>query len=108
MISRFLYGSLAFKADWTVIGALLYLIVFGSIVGYSAFMYLVHHMAPAKAMTYTYINPLVPIALGGVFLGEHISSGMVLGGIVTLFGVILVQSARTYHTKQAGCKKKAV
>jgi len=108
VVSKLLYGSLRFDADWAVIGSLLYLILFGSIVGYSAFMYLMHHMAPAKAMTYTYINPLVPITLGGIFLGEHISSGMIIGGIVTLLGVVLVQSARTYHTKQAALHRRVV
>ncbi|WP_424951772.1 drug/metabolite exporter YedA [Deinococcus sp.] len=70
--------------------ALLYLIVAGSLLAYSAYMYLVAHARPALATSYAYVNPLVAVLLGVGFGGEHLS---VLGWtalVVILLGVVLV------------------
>jgi drug/metabolite transporter (DMT)-like permease len=71
-----------------------YLIVVGSLLGYVAYNYCVIHLAPQRTATTTYLNMLVAIGVGALFLGETISPAMIVGGAVILFGVFLVNSAR--------------
>jgi drug/metabolite transporter (DMT)-like permease len=73
------------------LGALLYLVVFGSIIGYSCYIYILQKWPAAKAGTYAYVNPPVAIFLGAIILGEVISMKIVLATIIILCGVILVQ-----------------
>ncbi|GAB7127169.1 drug/metabolite exporter YedA [Silvimonas sp. JCM 19000] len=70
--------------------ALLYLIVFGSIITYSAFVYVITHSRPALATSYAYVNPVVAVGLGAVFAGEQVSLPLVLGMLVILAGVALI------------------
>jgi drug/metabolite transporter (DMT)-like permease len=70
--------------------ALLYLTVFGSIVAYSAFVYVINHARPALATSYAYVNPVVAVALGALFVGEQVSLPLVAGMAVILAGVALV------------------
>lgn len=76
------------------LGALLYLVVFGSIVGYSCYIYILQKWPAAKAGTYAYINPPVAVMLGAIILGEVISIKIVLSAITILVGVILVQRSK--------------
>jgi drug/metabolite transporter (DMT)-like permease len=55
------------KSSW----ALVYLVIFGSVVGYSAFIYVMEHLPVAMVSTYTYVNPMVAVLLGWVFYREH-------------------------------------
>jgi drug/metabolite transporter (DMT)-like permease len=75
--------------------ALLYLIVFGSIIGYTAYTYLLHHVPPAKASTYAYVNPIVAILLGALILAEPLEMRTLLSTAVILAGVAIVQFAKT-------------
>lgn len=77
------------------IGAMLYLIFFGSIVGYSCYVYILQKWPATKAGTYAYVNPLVAILLGALILNEPISISVVLSTAVILGGVILVQTSKT-------------
>ena len=70
--------------------ALLYLIVAGSLLAYSAYMYLVAHTRPALATSYAYVNPLVAVLLGVGFGGEHLSPLGWVALVVILLGVVLV------------------
>ena len=70
--------------------ALAYLVVFGSIVAYSAYMYLVAHTRPALATSYAYVNPLVAVLLGIGFGGEHLGALGWLALAVIVLGVVLV------------------
>lgn len=76
------------------LGALLYLVVFGSMVGYSCYIYILQKWPAAKASTYAYVNPPVAVMLGAIFLGEIISIKIVLATIIILVGVILVQTSK--------------
>lgn len=71
-------------------GALLYLIVFGSILAYSAFVYVINHSRPALATSYAYVNPVVAVGLGAAFAAEQVSGAQLLGMAVILAGVALV------------------
>jgi len=52
--------------------ALLYLVVFGSIIGYSAYLYLLSHVSPSAATSYAYVNPVIAVLLGMGLLNEHV------------------------------------
>jgi len=75
-------------------GAMLYLIFFGSIVGYSCYVYILQKWPAAKAGTYAYVNPLVAVLLGSLILNEPISIGVIISTVVILGGVILVQTSK--------------
>lgn len=77
------------------IGAMLYLIFFGSIVGYSCYVYILQKWPSTKAGTYAYVNPLVAILLGALILNEPISISVILSTLVILSGVVLVQTSKT-------------
>jgi drug/metabolite transporter (DMT)-like permease len=70
--------------------ALAYLVVFGSIVAYTAFVYVIGHARPALATSYAYVNPVVAVGLGVLFAGETVSTPIVAGMLVILAGVGLV------------------
>ncbi|MDQ7092136.1 EamA family transporter [Desulfosporosinus sp. PR] len=76
------------------LGAMAYLILFGSILGYSSYIYVLQHWPASKAGTYAYINPLVGVFLGAVILAEPISSNVVVSAITILCGVLLVQISK--------------
>jgi drug/metabolite transporter (DMT)-like permease len=70
--------------------ALAYLVVFGSIVAYTAFVYVISHSRPALATSYAYVNPVVAVGLGVLFAGESVSWPIIAGMAVILAGVALV------------------
>ena len=74
-------------AGW---GALLYLVFFGSILAFSAYMYLLKHVRPAAATSYAYVNPAVAVLLGIVFAGEQIGVEECLAMAVIIGAVVLI------------------
>jgi drug/metabolite transporter (DMT)-like permease len=76
--------------------ALAYLVVFGSLVAYTAFVYVIGHARPALATSYAYVNPVVAVGLGVLFAGEKVSGPMLAGMAVILAGVglVMIGSAR--------------
>lgn len=78
--------------------ALLYLIIFGSIIGFTSYAYLLRHVPPAKASTYAYVNPIVAVILGAIVLHEPVEPRTVAATVVILGGVGLVQLARMRQT----------
>jgi len=72
--------------------ALAYLVVFGSLGAYTAFIYVIGHARPALATSYAYVNPVVAVGLGALFAGEGISAPIVAGMAVILAGVALVMA----------------
>jgi len=72
------------------LGALLYLVVFGSIIGYSCYIYILQKWPAAKAGTYAYINPPVAVLLGAIILDEVISMKIVLATIIIKLNNLLV------------------
>jgi drug/metabolite transporter (DMT)-like permease len=74
--------------------SLAYLIVFGSIIGFSAYVYLLHTVRPTLVSTYAYVNPVVAVFLGWALAGEHLNSQMMLAATVILSAVwIITQSS---------------
>lgn len=74
--------------------ALGYLIVFGSLVAFSAYLYLLNNVRPLIATSYAYVNPPVAVLLGMIFLGEQVHGIDVLAMLVILGGVALIALAR--------------
>lgn len=77
------------------IGSLLYLIVIGSCVAFTAFVWLLRHAPASKVMTYAYVNPVVAVFLGWLVLSEPIDGWMLAGMTVIVAGVALATSAPT-------------
>jgi drug/metabolite transporter (DMT)-like permease len=74
--------------------ALLYLIVPGSIVGFTAYVWLLHHESPTKVGTYAYVNPVVAVLLGYFAAGEPLGARTVIGSLCVLASVVMITTAR--------------
>ncbi len=83
-------------ATWTArgVGAILYLVVCGSWIGYTAYIWLLQHVPTSKVATYAYVNPVVAVFLGWLVLHERIDRFIVLGSAVVVASVVLVTSAK--------------
>lgn len=81
---------------WTArgVGAILYLIVCGSWIGYTAYIWLLQHVPTSKVATYAYVNPVVAVFLGWLVLHERVDHFIVLGSAVVVASVVLVTSAK--------------
>lgn len=83
-------------SSWIGLG---YLVVFGSLVGFTAFAWLLGNAPISLVATYAYVNPVVAVTLGALILGEPVTAAMFLGGGIVLAGVMLVVS--TEHRRSA-------
>jgi drug/metabolite transporter (DMT)-like permease len=70
--------------------SLLYLIVAGSIIGYTAYVWLIHHESPTKVGTYAYVNPIVAVVVGYFLGGEALSMRTVIGTLFILISVAVI------------------
>ncbi len=84
---------------WRGMGALSYLIVFGSL-GFAAYIWLLHTVTPAQLGTYAYINPAVAVLLGGWLLDETLSGTQLVGMAIILVGVITVSLAAAWKRRR--------
>jgi drug/metabolite transporter (DMT)-like permease len=82
--------------------ALGYLIIFGSIVGFTAYVWLVRMVSPAAASTYAYVNPVVALAIGTMVGGEQLTSRTLLAAAVLLGAVVLITAGPTLRQVVAG------
>jgi drug/metabolite transporter (DMT)-like permease len=74
--------------------ALLYLIVAGSIIGFTAYLWLLHHQSPTKVGTYAYVNPLVAVLLGYFAGGEPLGPRTIIGSLCVLASVVMITAAK--------------
>ncbi|MGC1452190.1 MAG: EamA family transporter [Candidatus Sulfotelmatobacter sp.] len=70
--------------------ALAYLIVAGSIVGFTAYVWLIHHESPTKVGTYAYVNPVVAVLVGYFLGGEAIGPRTIVGTVLVLVSVVVI------------------
>jgi drug/metabolite transporter (DMT)-like permease len=70
--------------------ALAYLIVAGSIVGFTAYVWLIHHESPTKVGTYAYVNPVVAVLVGYFLGGEAIGPRTIVGTLLVLVSVVVI------------------
>jgi drug/metabolite transporter (DMT)-like permease len=74
----------------TSLAAFAYLVLMGSLIGFTAYVWLLHHVPLGTVSTYAYVNPVVAITLGVVFLDEHITWRIALGAAIVLASVAVV------------------
>jgi drug/metabolite transporter (DMT)-like permease len=92
-----LLESIVFREDWRLVvtaplsawAGLLYLAIFGSIIGFTAFAYTRHALPSHVVGTYAYVNPLVAVIFGRLFFSETLSSQTLLGGVLILAAVFV-------------------
>lgn len=70
--------------------AFVYLTIFGSLVGFTCYVWLLRVSTPARVSTYAYVNPLIAVVMGRVVLGEPLPGGALLAGVFILAAVILI------------------
>ncbi|HEY3859282.1 MAG TPA: EamA family transporter [Gammaproteobacteria bacterium] len=94
--------------QWTFkgVGAVVYLAVFGSILSYTTYIWLVRKVTPDKLSTIAYVNPLVAVILGWVVLGETLNGWQVAGMFVLLGGVVLINTPARSLVKSIFKRKK--
>ena len=83
------------------LAAFAYLIVFGSIIGFSSYIWLLHHVRPALASSYAYINPAIAVALGAWLAGERFGNHELVAMGVILLGVVAITFAKATKPKPA-------
>jgi drug/metabolite transporter (DMT)-like permease len=76
--------------SWTAIA---YLVIFGSVISFIAYLYALQNLPTEQASLYAYINPIVAVLLGALLFGETLTTFIVVGVLITLFGVFLVNKS---------------
>jgi drug/metabolite transporter (DMT)-like permease len=71
-----------------------YLVTFGALIGFTAYIYLLNHVSPAKASTYAYVNPIVAVLLGWAVAGETVTPRTIVAAAIILGGVAMITIAR--------------
>jgi drug/metabolite transporter (DMT)-like permease len=74
----------------TSIFALFYLIIFGSLIGFTAYSWLLKNAQPAMVSTYAYVNPVVAVILGWSIAGESLTAQMLIGAFIIVASVVLI------------------
>jgi len=72
------------------IGAFVYLVLIGAVVGFTSYIWLLHHCDPAKVATYAYVNPIVAVLLGAAFAGETFTLRTIIAAALIIGSVALV------------------
>ncbi len=80
--------------NFTVVWTMIYLTIFGGIIGYGAYIYVLKHWAASKAGTYAYVNTVIAVILGAVILKEPVNISIIFSIILILGGVVAVQLSK--------------
>ncbi len=76
------------------VGALVYLIIFGSLIGFTSYLYLLRATTPSRASTYAFVNPVVAVILGWGIAGEPITARTIAAAAVIIAGVVIITTAQ--------------
>jgi drug/metabolite transporter (DMT)-like permease len=87
------------KLSTISIGAFIYLVLVGALVGYTAYFWLLRHCEPAKVATYAYVNPVVAVILGALFAGERLTSRTIVAAALIIGSVAIVITAQQLRSK---------
>ena len=95
-------ASLCLKEQWSlpidwssdVQWSMVLLIIFGGIVAFTSFNYLLKVVSPEKVATSTYVNPIVALALGWYFLNEQITTQSIIAAVILLTGVYFINTKK--------------
>lgn len=86
------------EVQWSMFG----LILFGSIIAFTAFNYLLKTVSPEQVATSTYVNPIIALILGWWVLNEHISLQSIIAAVILLTGVYFINSKRKFKPRAYG------
>jgi drug/metabolite transporter (DMT)-like permease len=100
------FATLTFT--WRTAAAELYLIVFGSLVGYSAYVYALKHLPVSTVSLYAYVNPVIAVVLGTLLLGEPFGWRVVVGSAIVLAGIAVVRFRGSAGVMARAMKRRAV
>jgi drug/metabolite transporter (DMT)-like permease len=89
-------------------GALLYMIVAGSLVAYNSYVWLLKRMSPTRLASYAYVNPIVALAIGCLWGGERLHASAVAGSVLVLASVFLILRNTRNHQPAVGAKNQTV
>ena len=92
-------------ASWI---AFVYLIAFGSLIGYTCYIWLLGHVSSTAVSTYAYVNPLVAVVLGAIVLGEAITPVTLGAGAMIIFAVALILSSRALQSRHKTVLEPAI
>lgn len=81
----------------TSVYALFYLIIFGSLIGFSAYSWLLKNADPSMVSTYAYVNPVIAVILGWSIAGESMTAQMLIGAFVIVASVVLITANERSH-----------
>jgi drug/metabolite transporter (DMT)-like permease len=84
--------------------ALAYLIVAGSIIGFTAYVWLIHHESPTKVGTYAYVNPVVAVLVGYFLGGEAIGPRTIVGTLLVLVSVVVITTTPKKNMPEASSR----
>ncbi len=93
---RTFHPSTVSRGAWL---SLLYLIVAGSIIGFTAYVWLIHHESPTKVGTYAYVNPIVAVLVGYFLGGEALTLRTILGTLFVLISVVVITTTPAKKTE---------
>ena len=71
-----------------------YLVICGSLIGYTAYIWLLAHVPTSKVSTYAYVNPVVAVFLGWLVLHEPVDAYIVAGSVIVIASVVLVTTSK--------------
>ncbi len=83
------------------VSAIGYLVLFGSLMGFSCYIWLIHNVPVAKVATYAYVNPVVAVIVGAAALGEQLQKTEYVGMVAVLCAVVLVTSSQMKSGRSA-------
>ena len=92
--SRFAIADVSLRSGL----AWLYLVVFGSLIGFTAYIWLLGHVSAARASTYAYVNPVVAVLLGWALAAEPITARTLIAAAIIVGAVVLITVGRTRRT----------
>jgi drug/metabolite transporter (DMT)-like permease len=88
------------EIPWQSWAAIAYLVIFGSIIAFMAYLYALQILPTEQASVYAYVNPVVAVILGSIIFNEKLTIFITIGGAVTLIGVYLVNKAYKITTPE--------
>ena len=78
---------------WQSWAAISYLVIFGSVISFIAYLYALQNLSTEQTSIYAYINPVVAVLIGTLFFGEHMTVFIAAGGLITLYGVFVINKS---------------
>jgi drug/metabolite transporter (DMT)-like permease len=88
--SRVQFDLFSFRS----LGALAYLMTFGSLIGFSAYIWLLRVVPASRVATYAYVNPVIAVLLGWALAGEELTSRMLIAAVIIIAGVVVIINKR--------------